>query len=573
MIRKEIEYILTSVIHKLYGNIKLPKFSVEVSLLGSGRDYATNVGLLLSETVKKNPIEIAGAIADILKESPRIYPEFEKVGVAHPGFVNMSLKNDFLIQLFNNMISIPVEKLGTSDFGKGKTAIVEYFQLNVAKPPHVGHLRSAVIGDTIKRLFISQGYKTISDSHLGDWGTQFGFILFKYKNLVPHEQALFMGDTNVSAVAYADIVEKSEHDPEVRELSKKEFAKLEQGDKENREIWRGFVETTMKEFERSVMRLGLLPFDEHKGESSYEKDMLTIVKYAIEKGIVKQKDDGAIVVDLTNEKLDEAVLIKSDGASTYLLRDLATLKYRKEHWKFWKNVYVVDVRQSHHFKQVFRVAELLGIEGVGESEHIDFGFMSLPSGPISTRKGTAILLNTVLNEAEKRALTVIEEKNPGLPSKNDVAKKIGLGALKYFDLSHHRKSDIVFDWENALSFEGNTGPYLQYTYARLRSILRKTGSIELKYSIEPDLLEHYLIIWILRLQEAIEDSLKDFTPNTLANYVYVLAQLANTFYHSHPVIQQEDEASKISRLTLVSAMANTLFRGLDLLGIEAPEEM
>ncbi len=305
--------------------------------------------------------------------------------------------------------------------------------------------------------------------------------------------------------------------------------------------------------------------------------MEPIVALALEKGVAKKTDDGAVIVDLTHEKLDEAVLIKSDGASTYLLRDLATIKYRKEHWDFWKNLYVVDVRQSHHFRQLFRVAELLGLEGVDESEHISYGFMKLPEGGVvSTRGGTGISLEKVLDEAVEKAAAVIKGKNPNLKDTDVVARRVGIGALKYFDLSHHRTSDIVFSWNRALSFEGNTGPYLQYTYARFESILRKAAVapvIPAEAGIQLDQTERRLALAIMRLPEAITDALIVFSPHVLAGYLYDLAQIANEFYHSHPVMQEEDEQKRNLRLALVSAASTTMRQGLNLLGIDAPEEM
>lgn len=315
----------------------------------------------------------------------------------------------------------------------------------------------------------------------------------------------------------------------------------------------------------------------HHGESFYEDKMQPIVELALKKGIARKTPDGAVVVDLSAEGLDEAVLLKSDGASTYLLRDLATIKYAKDRLNFSENLYVVDVRQAHHFRQLFRVAELLGFEGVGESRHIEFGFMTLPEGPMSTRKGTAVSLEGLVNEAWKRANDIILEKNPHVEDRATIAQQVGVGALKYFDLSHHRRRDYVFRWEEALSFDGNTGPYLQYTHARLKSILRKAAhavrAAKAVKDVALDHVEHRLLVGLLRLPEAIEDALADFTPNILANYLYHLAKLANEFYHSHPVMQEADETKRNLRIALVSGVALTLARGLDLLGIAAPEEM
>ncbi|MEK7498598.1 MAG: arginine--tRNA ligase, partial [Patescibacteria group bacterium] len=360
------------------------------------------------------------------------------------------------------------------------------------------------------------------------------------------------------------------------EKGKIEFAKLEKGDALNRTIWRWMVEISMKKLEDNAVRLNLLPFEEHRGESVYEEAMPQVVELALVKGVAKKTEDGAVVVDLIKEGLDEAVLVKSDGATTYLLRDLATIQYRKARYDFWKNLYVVDNRQSHHFRQVFRVAELLGLEGVGASEHIEFGFMKLPEGTMSTRQGNVILLEAVLDEAERRARAVIYEKNPNLRNIDEVAKQIGLGAIKFFDLSHNRKSDIVFRFEDALSFEGKTGPYIQYTYARLKSILRKSvdeAKDAFPDGVSLDADERELLLHCVRLPETIQRVIDAWLPHLLVDHLFELAQLANEFYHSHPILTEQDEDKRRVLLTIVRAVTTTLAKGLYLLGIDALEEM
>ncbi len=568
MIRNRIRASLERALQKSFKDAWPVSFSLVQPEQSAHGDYATNLALALAKQTKKSPLEIAETLAENLER------EDWNVEIKPPGFLNFFIADKILIEYLNHVFENS-DAWSASNAGQKRTVLVEYFQLNIAKRPHVGHLRSAVIGDAVKRMLLSQGYNAISDTHVGDWGTQFGILLKAYKE---------RGDEAVLSAAdpfekletlYRGENELIEKDPERREQAKQEFAKLEQGGLENRKIWEKMVAVSMKKLEESAKRLGLLPFDEHRGESFYEDKMQGIIEDALKKGIAEKKNDNAIVVDLAAEGLDEAVLMKSDGASTYLLRDLATIIYRKKEHNFWKNLYVVDVRQSHHFKQLFRVAELLEIEGAGESRHIDFGFMNLAEGTMSTRKGNAISLDAVLDEAERRALEVIGEKNPDLMNADEVARMVGLGALKYFDLSHHRTSDIAFRWDEALAFEGNTGPYLQYTHARLKSIMRKVGEPAMHTipAVALDPLEHRFLAAALRFPEAIEDALADFAPNTLANYLYKLAQLANEFYHSHPVAQEPDGKKRALRLALVSAAASTLKNGLYILGIEAPEEM
>ena len=585
MFRARIEAAIGAAIQSIQaegdlGQFEVPYFSVEVPEQASHGDYATNIAMIIAKVAKRNPMEFAEMLAKKLSAGGGAF--IEKAEVAAPGFINITLSPDALREAAVGALAKP-DAWGTSDAGRGKTVRLDYFQLNIAKRPHVGHLRSAVIGDALKRMLQASGWRAVADTHVGDWGTQFGILLKAYKeNRENIENIERVGDPfDALEELYQKEVALMEMDPARRDLAKEEFANLERGDPENRKIWQWMVDISMRKLTESANRLGLLPFELHLGESAYEADMPPIVEEALAKSIALKKDDGAVTVDLSAEGLDEAVLTKSDGASTYLLRDLATIKRAKQDLGFAKNLYVVDVRQAHHFRQVFRVAELLGFEGAGESTHVAFGFMTLPEGAMSTRKGTAISLDVVLDEAEKRARAVIAEKNPGLANADAVAKAVGIGALKYFDLAHHRASDIVFRWEEAFSFDGNSGPYLQYAHARLKSILRKVGAenaeniknIEKIENIEMDGLEHRLFVAALRLPEALEDALVDYAPSHLANYLFSIAQLANEFYHSHPVAQEPDEGKRNIRIALVALVALTLSRGLNLLGIQSPEEM
>lgn len=582
MFRERIRTAITSAIRDLQaegvlGAFDVPPFSVEAPEQASFGDYATNAAMVLAKAVRKSPMEIAEALAGKLSAASAAF--IGRAAVAPPGFVNVTLAPDAIREAAANALARS-DSWGRSNAGGGKTVRLDYFQLNIAKRPHVGNLRSAVIGDALKRMFLASGWKAVADTHVGDWGTQFGILLKAYKeHREDREDIEGAGDPfDALEVLYQKEVALIERDSERRAHAKEEFAKLERGDAENRRIWQWMVDVSMKKLDESAKRLGLLPFELHLGESAYEADMPPIVEEALAKGIAVKKDDGAVVADLSAEGLDEAVLTKADGASTYLLRDLATIRRAKRDLGFSKNIYVVDVRQTHHFRQVFRVAGLLGFEGVGESVHVEFGFMTLPEGAMSTRKGTAISLDAVLDEATKRARAVIAEKNPELTNADDVARAVGVGAIKYFDLSHHRKSDIVFRWEEALSFDGNAGPYLQYTYARLKSILRKMvvesiENIKNRESAEFDGLEHRLMVAALRLPEAVEDALAGYAPNVLANYLYHLAQLANEFYHSHPVAQEAVAEKRDIRIALVALVALTMSKGLSLLGIQTPEEM
>lgn len=562
MLKPELEKILLHAAGNPTAN-----FSFEAPPQSEFGDYATNLPLVLAKERGISPIALAEEIAGKIKS-----PLVEKAEAAAPGFINIWLSKKALGAGIEGILANP-RSYGGSLEGKGRTVIVEYFQLNIAKEPHVGHLRSAVIGDSVKRILRHVSYHAISDTHVGDWGTQFGILLSAFKRVGGNIKDVEENPFELLNKLYVEENERIEADPLLRKEAKEEFAKLERGDKENRAIWEWMVELSMKKLKESANSLQLLRFEEHKGESSYEADMPKIVEKALEKGVAIKKD-GAVLVDLSDEELDEAVLIKSDGASTYLLRDLATIKHRKENWNFYKNIYVVDVRQSHHFRQVFRVAELLGLESPGESIHTEFGFMKLPEGAFSTRKGNTISLDALIREAEERALKVIEEKNPELKDKSEVAKDVALGAIKYFDLSHHRKSDIVFRWEDALSFEGNTGPYVQYTHARFASILRKFGEKMPKLAeVEFDEGERSLAVRLLCFPDAVKNAEKEYAPHIIAQYLFQLSQSANNFYHTHRVLDEADEEKKKLRILLVKAVTEVLKTGLYLLGIKAPDSM
>ncbi|MEK7083149.1 MAG: arginine--tRNA ligase, partial [Patescibacteria group bacterium] len=355
MLKTKLKQAVIEVIQEHYGDVALTGFSVDVPEVEEHGDYACNIAMVLAKTFQKDPMEIAGVLA--LAIEAKASGIIKKVAVVPPGFINIFIHDSAILSLGNHALKDQLVWCKGQE-GKGKTVVLDYFQLNIAKEPHVGHLRSAVIGDALKRILSARGYRTISDTHVGDWGTQFGILLWAFKNMVSekdrtvYEEYPFENLEKLYKAANLQILAK----PELRESGKAEFAKLEQGDRENRKLWQWMVDISMKKLEQSATRLRLLSFEEHRGESAYEDTMAPIVEQALTRAVAKKTDDGAVIVNLTEENLDEAILVKSDGATTYLLRDLATIKYRKEKYNFWKNVYVVDNRQSHHFRQLFRVA-------------------------------------------------------------------------------------------------------------------------------------------------------------------------------------------------------------------------
>jgi arginyl-tRNA synthetase len=534
-------------------------------------DFATNAALILSKQVKKNPIDLAKELIEKIGKDM-----FESVELAGPGFINFRIKNEVLIRELqreegtakgnNNDFSL-------SSLGSPSTKILlEYFQPNIAKPLHIGHFRTAIIGDALKRMMKFAGLNVESDTHLGDWGTQFGLLLLAYKNYGDEKVVAADPITELNKL-YVQINEEIEHAPSIRESGKKEFVKLEQGDVENRKIWKQFVDWSLEKFNKLRDELDLLPFENNWPESFYEDKMPVVLDKMKEKGILVESQ-GAQIVNLEDQKLGIAVIVKSDGGTTYLLRDLATFIYVRQQG-FTKHLYVVDNRQSHHYNQLFAILKLMEDMEEGEGEHIDYGFISFKGEALSTRKGNMVLADDVIDEAKKRVAKIVKEKNPDLPDKAKVIHAVAIGALKYYDLSHNRHSEFEFDWDEALDFEGNSGPYLQYAYARLSGILTKvnmTGKINLD-GIKISETEHELMVKILGLEEVVPELLKEYLPNLLANYLYELSGLINKFYHESPVMKEEDGKLKYFRLQLIQSAKEVLGKGLGLLGIEALEEM
>lgn len=538
-------------------------------------DYSTNIPFQLASIRHQSPTIVAQGIVD--KLNLRTQDLFEKI-TCEAGYINFTLSNNYLTENIAKVLGSD-NKYGSSQIGIGKKILVEYFSNNVAKPPHIGHLRSAVLGDSLYRIFKFLGYETVSDAHIGDWGTQFGILIYGVKNYGDMEVIKRDPVVELNKI-YILTSNKIKQDPKIRDLGKAEFEKLESGDKENRELWQWFIDVSVQDFKQYQKLLKINEFDYYLGESFYEDKMGQVLKIFESKDLVKIGETGEKYVDLEEYKLGRCILYKSDGASTYHMRDFATYIYRKDVIKFYRNYYVVDNRQEHHFKQLFKVLELAGFNVNEDSKLISFGFMSLPEGPISTRNGTVISLDELIKQANTRALAIINQKNPDLEDKNQVAQKVGLAAIKYFDLSHNPKTEIVFTWDKALSFEGNTGPYLQYTYARISGIVNKSGLDTTKLASQPffhelDLAseERAVLRKINQFPDIVLSAGQNLLPNIICNYLFELAQLFNTFYQLLPVLNQDNEEVRDFRLKLCLATAQVIKNGLDLLGIESPSRM
>ena len=532
-------------------------------------DYQCNAAMELAKVLKKAPRQIAQEFADAAT-----LPDFvEKIEIAGPGFINFFLSNAALAEHIQSLENDP--HLGVEQAGQGKTVILDYSSPNVAKPMHIGHIRSTVIGNAIDRLYRFLGYNVIADNHLGDWGTQFGLMLVGYRAFVD-EAALEASPIDELERIYVASYNKSKEDETWREKAKAELVKLQQGDADNRALWEKFVELSIGEFNAIYGRLGV-KFDLYRGESFYNDRLPKIIQALEEKGLAKESD-GALIVDLEEDGMPVCIVRKSDGGYNYATTDLATVQSRIEEFDPERIIYITDERQQLHFRQFFTIAEKLGMEA--NLVHVWFGLMRLPEATFSTREGNVIKLAALLDEAEARALEMVKSSSPEMPDaqQKELARAIGIGAIKYTDLSQNPQSLVTFTWEKALNMEGNSAPYLQYAYARISSVSDKFHAAYSDARLEehPIAIEHELerriAIKLSRFPAAIRAAASNYRPNILADYLYDLAQIYSSFYQNVPFLKA-DEGVRESRIRLCRATAATLRQGLDLLGIETPERI
>ncbi|MBU0679010.1 MAG: arginine--tRNA ligase [Verrucomicrobia bacterium] len=532
-------------------------------------DYQCNAAMGLSKPLRKNPREIARAALD----SCSLPDEISRAEIAGPGFINVFLSEGYLAEALRGMQED--DRLGVRSVGEGKTVIMDYSSPNVAKPMHIGHIRSTGIGNALDRLHRFLGYRVIADNHLGDWGTQFGLLIMGYRHFVD-EKALLDHPVEELERIYVQSYQKSEEDPSWRDEAKKELVKLQQGDEENLALWKRFIELSLKEFSSIYERLGVT-FDLYRGESYYNDRLPSLVEELKEKNLAVTSE-GAQVVFLEEEKLPVCIVQKSDGGFNYATTDLATLESRIEEFDPDKIIYLTDERQQLHFKQIFAVASRLGWRA--DLAHVWFGLMRLKEGTFSTRQGNVIKLEQLMDEAESRAFEVVKVSSPDMPEaqQRDVAKSVGIGAVKYADLSQNPQSVVTFTWEKALALDGNSAPYLQYAYARIASVqdkyterFPKSDLRAFPIRIEHE-LERRLAIRLLRFADTLFRAAEFYRPNLIADYLYDLAQVYSTFYQNVPFLKAE-EGVRESRVQICGLVARTLKKGLDLLGIETPERI
>ena len=440
---------------------------------------------------------------------------------------------------------------------------------------HIGHIRSTVIGNALDRLYRFQGYNVIADNHLGDWGTQFGLMIIGFREYVDNK-ALNISPIDELERIYVKSYNRSKKDNEWKQLAKKELVKLQQGDKNNLDLWNSFVKLSLDEFEKIYKRLDI-KFDLFRGESFYNNLLPDIISKLEEKNLIKESE-GAKVVDLEEQGMPVCIVEKSDGGFNYTTTDLATVASRQKEFSPEKIIYVTDERQQLHFKQFFQVSKMLGLND--NLKHVWFGLMRLPEATFSTREGNVIKLSDLLDEAEKRALKIIKSSNSDLDEKKqlELAKAIGIGAIKYMDLSQNPQSLVTFTWDKALSLDGNSAPYLQYAYARISSVYDKYKE---KYNLEKlekfninisEIIERRLAIKLLKFPDAINAAIENYKPNILCDYLYELSQLYSSYYQNLPFLKAE-EGIRESRIKICSLTAKILKKGLYLLGIRTPERI
>ena len=582
MLKQDIKKYIYQSIKKIAKKNKWPIFSINEIPVNTQNDqkfgdYSTTIAFLISKNANNHPIEIAKILLDEFKQKK--LKKITKIELAQNGFINFYIDKKF-IQKELEQISKDKSNFGFSRIGYKKNIIIDYSSPNIAKPMHVGHLRSTIIGEALANLYQSLDYKVIRWNYLGDWGTQFGKLIAAYK-LWGSKKEIKNAPISSLLNLYRKFHEQVKVNPELEQLGQTEFKKLEQGDKENKKLWSWFKNESIKDFKK-IYNLLNIKFDLFIGESFFEKELVPLIN-SLQKKKLTQKSKGAIIIPLEKYGLPPALIQKSDEASLYLTRDLALIQYRFEKYKPAKILYVVGNEQDIHFKQIFTLAKIIFPKQKTELSHIKFGLvLSEQKKKFSTREGELISLEQVINQAIEKSLAIIKKKNSNWPlsKQKKVAQIIALGALKFNDLKSFRTADIVFDYKKMLDFSGDTSVYLQYTYARINKILSKAKKIKSK-KIQPDynLLDHPLEIQLIKklseFPEIIELSANKYAPNYLASYLLSLADLVNKYYESVPVLKEKSLNPKRTKaqLILLEIIINVIKKGLGILGIQSLKEI
>lgn len=527
----------------------------------------------LSKQLKKSPQIIASELKEQLKDS--IIEKLDSVS----GYLNISLNKTRLAHDIIQDVLRSGDQYGARNLGKGKTVVIDYSSPNIAKPFHVAHLRSTVIGHALVQIFSFLGYKCVGVNHLGDWGTQFGKLIVAYQ-LWGNDDVMNSEGIDELLRLYVKFHDEAEKDPTLEDEARAWFAKMEQGDEAALKLWKRFVEISIAEFQKIYQWLGV-QFDSYAGESFYNDKIDAVIQALKEKQLLVE-DEGAWIVKLEEYGMPPALMLKRDGSSLYHTRDVTAAIYRKDTYDFHKAIYVTDYAQNLHFKQWFKVVERMGYAWAKDLEHVAFGRVSIEGMSLSTRKGHVVKLEDVLQKAIDKTRDIIEARNPDLENKDEVAKQVGVGAIVFHDLKGNRITDIQFTWEDALNFEGETGPYVQYTHARTCSVIRKAREEKGivispdRFQIDTSLLQNEEAVAVMKtiqwFGERIEQAMNKLEPSIITRYLIDLAQDFNRFYHTCHVLVDDPELCK-ARLAVVQCVKITLQNGLRLIGLQAPEKI
>lgn len=539
---------------------------IEVPNDDSHGDFALPC-FVFAKKLKKAPQMIASELKDKLD----IKPYFEKVEAVGP-YLNFFISKYALIDSVVERIKKEGEDYGTSDFGAGRSVVIDYSSTNIAKPFHIGHIRSTLIGNAIYRISNRLGFKAVGVNHLGDYGTQFGMLISAYKKWGNKEE-IEKNPIDEFLKLYVRINKEIEENPEKREEAHYWFKKLEENDPEAKKIWSWMRELSLVEFNKVYDRLKI-KFDSYNGEAFYQDKIADVVNELREKNLLTESD-GCEIIDLEKYGLTPLIITKSNGTSTYATRDIAAAEYRKKTYDFYKNIYVVATEQNLHFKQLFKTLELMGYDWAKDCVHVGFGMVSVEDGSLSTRKGKVLYLEDVLNKAEEKTLEIIKSRNPNLENKEEVAKKVGIGAIKFQELYNQRIKDYVFNWDKTLSFEGETGPYVQYTFARANSVIQKSGlkpslsDINTEFTNEDELR---LFKEIYKIPGVILDAFDKFEPYFISRQIMGVVKEFNRYYYNNPIISDNEKLTK-HRLAVAEIVKIVIASQLSLLGIETVERM
>lgn len=596
MIKQEVAHIIQDVLNAK--GIDDVKVIIDYPTDPKHGDYSSNVALVAAKKVGKAPRALAEEVVQELGIRNQALGFFEKIEIAGPGFINFFLTNEALIKSMNND-SFP-------NIGNGRTVVVEYSSPNIAKPFTIGHLRSTIIGDAVANILQAVGYDVHRDNHLGDWGTQFGKQIYAIKTW-GNEEEIEKSDRPVKMLVdlYVKFHEEAEKNPILEDEARAWFKRLEDGDEEARRLWEKCIAWSWKEFDAIYDQLGI-SFTENNGrgygEAFFEDKMTPVIGELKQKGLLEEGKEGAQIASFPEEsKLPPLMILKKDGATLYATRDLATDKFRKEHYED-KDLLVINevgAEQALYFRQLYKLEEMLGWFRPEQRVHIKHGLYRFKEGKMSTRKGNVIWLEDVLEEAEKRAWSLqkhvsdfsesevlttnvkvgnaAKQHTLGAGERLNIANIVGIGAIKWNDLKRTPEQDIAFEWDEVLNMQGNSGPYLQYTYVRTQSVLRKAGmeTTGLPWPLHSRAMtieEREILRLLVRVDEVVEEAAKRFSPSTIATYLFDLAQAFNLFYQKYPILKGEASVQEF-RLALTASTGKVIKQGLNLLGIEAPEKM